>query len=413
MKRAFVRLFGCVLSAIGLSMSYDSTFTILLGDEAAPGAAWATGSGTGGTGCVYGTGECYPSIPSGFLVEGLAGSCDYRGENVSYFVVLAPWYVGWLNVDYTGAGGVPYANWPIGGFDDSTSVNMNLTFVGSSNTYTMVGNFGASMHGTGGTYSAYGEMEEIPWCNNNSYGVSVGLIYDGTNNASLSSWRNRCVLNTQEAGDSNRTYDTYIWSAVYMATDEQFVNLGCCLYDSAPEDDCKCYYAPATKSYSYNAYGRTGIGVGNAKIPTSTVPFYEPFVFYSYQSCDAGYTPTGTVTGTDANFAIALLTTAAEANLGIGDGSVCPLYASSIHEGGRKWRTEYGTTMYTYNWDNCSECGVYDEIANASSFNPKIMSIGTATAHTSTTNNRCYVGVSGIRNEYGTFKFTDDCYYDQ
>ncbi len=49
MKRAFIRLFGCILSAIGLSMSYDTTMTVILGEDAAPGAAWAA-SGSGDTG---------------------------------------------------------------------------------------------------------------------------------------------------------------------------------------------------------------------------------------------------------------------------------------------------------------------------------------------------------------------------
>ena len=61
MKRAFIRLFGCILSAIGLSMSYDATFTILLDDKSAPGAAWASGSTGSGGGyqCINDTDEVF------------------------------------------------------------------------------------------------------------------------------------------------------------------------------------------------------------------------------------------------------------------------------------------------------------------------------------------------------------------
>ena len=413
MKRAFIRLFGCILSAIGLSMSYDTTFTMLLDDDLAPGAAWAAeaGSGTGSGACVYGTGDCYPSIPSGILVSGLNGTCDYSGENVSYFVVVAPWYVGWLNVDYTGSGGVPYANWPVGDFSTSDSVTMNLVFSGSSNTYTMSGTFGATMYGTGGLNSSYGAAQAISWCNN-SWGLSVGLLYQGSSNTSYPSWRNRCILNTEEAGDSNRTYDLYIWSAVYMPFPDAFQNLGCCSYGSGSTGGgCKCYYAPATQAYSYKAYGKTEVGAGNAKISTSTVPFYEPFVFYSYKSCDAGYMPTGAIAGTtDANFAVALLREYGNSYFDLAEGSVCPNYdfgtTSSFG-----WQTEAGG-LYSYKWNNCAECSDYTAMSNSSSFSPTITSIGTPTYKTSDTVNRCNVSVKGVEDASGTFDIVGNCYYD-
>ena len=412
MKRAFIRLFGCVLSAIGLSMSYDTTFTMLLDDDSTAGVAWAAGtSSTGtGTGCVYGTGDCYPTIPSGFLVSGLTGTCIYNGENVGYFVVLSPWYVGWLNVDYTGAGGVPYGNWPLGDFSNSEAVSMNVTFSGKDS-YTMSGNFGATMYGTGGLHSSYGTAEEITWCINNSWGLSVGQLYQGNDNSSYSSWRNRCVLNTEEAGDSNRTYDLYVWSAVYMAYPNKFEELGCCQYSTgaSAEDGCKCFYAPATQAYSYNAYGTTDIGTSNRKISTSTVPFYEPFVFYSYKSCQPGYMPTGTITGTDANFAVAFLREYVDSYFDLEAGKLCPESAidASFTAG---WLTDAGVTMYSYKWDNCTKCDDYTAISNSSSFSPTITNFGTATSLTSSDVDKCYVRVKGVKNAIGTFNIVEDCY---
>ncbi len=429
MKRAFIRLFGCILSTIGLSMSYDTSFTVLLDNESAPGAAWAAESGSGtGSGCVYTLGTCYPSIPNSFVVAGLTGSCSYKGEKVGYFVVLAPWYVGWLNVDYTGAGGVPYANWPVAEHTVSETVAMDLTFSGT-NTYRMSGIFGATMYGTGGNYSSYGAAQEISWCNN-SWGLSVGQVYQGVSNTSYLSWRNRCVLNSQEAGSSNRVYDTYIWSAVYMPTSDAFQNMGCCLYASSTGttgssgsgtsagDGCKCYYAQATQAYPYTAYGRTEVGTTNKKISTSTVPFYEPFVFYHYEGCKAGYTPTGTVTGTDANFAVALLreyiNNYLELDKDLVGGSVCPSSTAfeEVFDTYPGFVTEDGTTLYSYKWDNCDACPGYTAISNSSSFSPTITSIGTPTYETSDTVNRCNVSVKGVKDASGTFNFTSDCYYD-
>ncbi len=87
MKRAFIRLFGCILSAIGLSMSYDATFTVLLDDESAPGAAWASGSGSSGTG---GGGE---------------HKCTNNTNEVFLYDVLSTttWTVGWNAPNGAGA----------------------------------------------------------------------------------------------------------------------------------------------------------------------------------------------------------------------------------------------------------------------------------------------------------------------
>ena len=107
MKRAFIRLFGCILSAIGLSMSYDTTFTMLLDADSAPGAAWASGSGSTGSGSTTSGG----TVP-GYILAGLTGVCSYDDMNVTYDVYLSEyWYVGWLNLNYEGT--VPYDQWPV------------------------------------------------------------------------------------------------------------------------------------------------------------------------------------------------------------------------------------------------------------------------------------------------------------
>jgi len=97
MKRAFIRLFGCVLSAIGLSMSYDTTMTVVLDDEFGFGGAYAAPThsilqqySTGGTGTglgyVYSEGTCDSA-------EGLS-SDNYVYK---YYRLIVPYYQGMLS----------------------------------------------------------------------------------------------------------------------------------------------------------------------------------------------------------------------------------------------------------------------------------------------------------------------------
>ncbi len=92
MKRAFIRLFGCILSAIGLSMSYDTTMTVILGEDAAPGAAWASGSGSGNT-------------SSGGGGSSAGHKCTNDTNEVFIYDVLSTmtWTVGWNAPNGAGA----------------------------------------------------------------------------------------------------------------------------------------------------------------------------------------------------------------------------------------------------------------------------------------------------------------------
>lgn len=47
-------------------------------------------------------------------------------------------------------------------------------------------------------------------------------------------------------------------------------------------------------------------------------------MFYSYKLCQPGYMPTGTITGTDANFAVAFLREYVDSYFDLEEGKHCP-----------------------------------------------------------------------------------------
>ena len=199
MKRAFIRLFGCILSAIGLSMSYDTTFTVLLDDESAPGVAWAsgtTGSGSGGSGTI--------TVP-GTLLPGFSGNCSKEGMNVSYEVYLSDyWYVGWLNLNY--AGSVPYNKWPTVCQALST---FNTRFSGDSHVYDLIGDFASTSRGSGNVYES---RKTVDLCTG-KYGYAMGMatgLGEMTADA-VESWRSAWGMDTRSP---NCTYNNYSYGAV-------------------------------------------------------------------------------------------------------------------------------------------------------------------------------------------------------
>ena len=409
MKRAFIRLFGCVLSAIGLSMSYDTTFSVLLGDESAPGALWASGTGSG-SGCLYKDG-CYPYVPSGFLVSGVSGSCSYDRMNVGYNVLLVPWYVGWLNPSYSTEGSRLdlRAEWPVAG---SVDVEMNLQFSGTSDIYVMSGMFGATNIGArrydSNTQQYYWPTPDL--CTGN-YGVSLGMatgVGEGPGNLSF---RNMCVLNLNE-GFSDLNYYDYVYTAVYLPSAVPFNSFGCCLYKDGDASDtsCPCYYAQASKSYDYKAYN-SDTSAYEAK---ETVPFYEPFILYYYNGCKNGYYQNALFTGTDANFAISLMAYTTPTLCGdVANGNPCPTDLDDSIMG--MVHTEVTDVLYKNFWDNCDACPTMQSIENASSFIPTITDLGTVTALSSDAGETgaaaCNVSVKGAKNSKGTLNIVDPCSY--
>ena len=94
MKRAFIRLFGCVLSAIGLSRSYDTTLTVVLDDELGFGGAYAAPTdpiliqySTGGTGT--GLGYSY--------TEGTCSAVMNKAYVYKYYRLIVPFHQGVLS----------------------------------------------------------------------------------------------------------------------------------------------------------------------------------------------------------------------------------------------------------------------------------------------------------------------------
>ncbi len=413
MKRAFIRLFGCVLSAIGLSMSYDTTLTVLLDDDSAPGVAWAAqepavggsgsgGSGSGGSGsCVFdASASCYPTVPSGILVD-FTGVCNTLGLRADYFVVLSPWYVGWLNSNYPGFpnNGV---GWPTNFQSYYLQVPMYLTFSGSSKEYKMRGTFARDNYGINPPDLCSGNYATTP------LGVATGIGDPWQSE----SWRSSCVVNVDEFGG----FATYsrVLAAVYLPSATPYAQAGCCLVTGSSQatgTGCKCFYGMADKQYTYKVYRDPEVG-SSSTLSTNTRPFYQPYVFYSYKDCIAGYYQNSIYTGTDVNFAMDLLSLFAEDHTDMENGSVC--FDSVPFDSIATTLNEMGTAYYKNYWGNCGRCPIMESIYNKSDFSPTITSNGTMSMTTSDSGTgigTCNATVKGAKDATGTFDIVGSCSY--
>ncbi|MBQ8686669.1 MAG: hypothetical protein IJ517_02820 [Alphaproteobacteria bacterium] len=403
MKRAFIRLFGCILSAIGLSMSYDTTFTILLDDDSAPGALWASGTGTGSGAGVFSEGAV-PTVPNSIIVSGLSGSCssDVNGVNAGYSVVLSSWYVGWMNHNYSGWP-TAISDWPVV-TADSIHREMNLTFSGTYQEYSMIGNFSRTDSMKGGATSDF--------CTG-SYGIALGVATGLGDDPVGASWRNSCVRNVDEVVVYASSQGTTSYGAVYVPVATPFIQAGCCLVTSssyATGTGCKCFYGTADRSYSYTGYITAGVGLSAQSVSTATVPFYQPYVLYWFEGCRSGFYMNSVMTGTDANFALDLLTSKyTEMDL---TETVC---ITSRLAGSTMPVTDTADAYYNNIWYNCGSCPTMDSISNVSSFSPTITSNGTMslTASDSGTGiSTCNATVNGAKDATGTFNIVGSCSYN-
>ncbi len=434
MKRAFIRLFGCILSAIGLGVSYDTTFTVLLDDDSMPGVAWATGTtgstgatgstgttgatggptggtGTGTGGCLFdGSASCYPRVPGdAMLVSGLTGACYTSGVKASYFVVLSQWYVGWPNVYY-----YKFPNnlnsWPTRFGVTSAQVALNLTFSGDSKTYyKMSGTFARDTYSRG--------VSQVPdLCSGNYVDSPLGIATGLGGGWVDVSWRSRCVVNADEAGVSSDYAGYDIYSAVYLPSKTPFEKAGCCsLIDGTGitgDTGCACFYTVANWKYDYNAYKTAGGGESSAQIiPTSTVPFYQPYVFYGCQGCQDGYYEFNS-SGYGRNFVLDLLSVYARKYTDMENGDVC--FDAPLPTHGELPLDENGVHYYNY-WTGCSRCPEMTYIANSSSFSPAITNTGIMKFAANATNGSgasvCRATVVGASDDSGTFDIVGVCGY--
>ncbi len=405
MKRAFIRLFGCILSAIGLSMSYDTTFTVLLDDDSMPGAAWAaeSGSGTGsGSGEVFSEGYV-PTVPNAIIVSGLTGFCTSaeNGVDVGYNVVLSRWYVGWMNHNYSGwPNAISY--WPVA-TSDGISRDMDLTFSGTNQSFLMRGEFVETNSMKGGALSNF--------CTGR-YGIALGVATGIGEDYVGGSWRSSCFLNADEVRIYQGSYGTTSYGAVYLPVATPFTQAGCCLVTSSSQatgTGCKCFYGAADRSYSYTGYITAGLGISAQRVSTATVPFYQPYVLYWFNGCKPGFYMNSVMTGADANFALDLLTSK-YTNMDLTE-SVC--IKDRLGEATMPL-TEAGTAHYKNIWGNCGSCPSMDSIKNSSSFSPTITSNGTMSLTTSDSGTgigTCNATVKGAKDATGTFDIVGSCSY--
>ena len=412
MRRAFIRLFGCVLSAIGLGVSYDTTMTVVLGDKAAPGAAWAA---SGASGCFFNSG-CVPatSTLSGAINLKMSGSCTVDGSDITYNVVLVPWYVGWLNHNYNNGNNSMTGDWPLiytNGFKTSA---MALGFSGDSFSGNVSGYFVGTWRNVKGTA---GDILDL--CDNDQWlsGAHLGLSTGIGDNPSSRSFRGSCVMNRDEVGGFSYEYyseGTMKYGAVYLYGSEPFRNAGCCEYSGSGSDSnstsCPCFYAPATKSYSYKYYETASYSKPNPGWrSTSTVTFYEPFVFYYFEGCKKGYYKEKLLNGESGNFALNLLSHDAYAGMASNSyiRDVC-----AYRQVGTTPSDENATRNYENIWGLCQECDEMTELYLQNRYKPTISSWGKAEPTTSANgvgDSTCRVDVSSVKDEIGTYNFTESC----
>ncbi len=421
MKRVFIRLFGCVLSAIGLGASYDTTMTLVMGKDKAPGSAWAAANDS----CYYNSG-CIPSgmYTSSSGITGITSECNNEdGGKYSYHVLLRPFYVGWLNKSYSGT---PITGeWPLN-FGGNSRVDIDYTFSGTGGIYPLQGSFYKC---TSNTPQASTTLSLCSRYDGIGYGTSTG-VGDSPDNLSF---RNGCVLNSEEVGGVS--YDNYYagskrYGAVYMYSPQPFIDLGCCSYGggsgssgstssgsgssgsgaastSGTTTSCKCYYAQATQEYSYYYYKTASSTDTAGWVYTHTVPFYEPFVFYYFEGCEEGnYQVQTFASSEDRNFGINLMTSTSWVRLRDGDGKITSLCNYELVGSSMTTIKDGENAFYENIWNACEICPEMTSIRNSSSFSPSITSMGTASFVTGSNTTLCYANVRDNKDATGTFNLT-------
>lgn len=405
MRRAFIRLFGCVLSAIGLGVSYDTTMTVVLGDKAAPGAAWAASE------CYFNSG-CVPDALSGADNLKMTGQCTGNGSNIVYNVVLAPWYVGWLNHNYKNGSNPMTGVWPLIYGDENQISAMNLGFSGEKISAFISGFFVGTSRNVKGTA---GDVLEL--CNNDAYasGAHLGLSTGFGDNPSALSFRSSCVMNRDEVGGfsyENLSEGTKKYGAVYLYRPDPFINAGCCEYSGSTSSStsCKCFYAPATTGYGYQYYEAASYSKPAGWRSASTVTFYEPFVLYFFEGCQTGYYKEKQLELESANFALNLLSYGAYAGL-ISNSYIEDLCAYKQVAVSTP-SDENASRNYENIWDVCQKCGEMTELYLQNRYVPTISSWGKAEPVASvagTGDSTCRVKVSDVEDEIGIYNFTQSC----
>ncbi len=434
MKRAFIRLFGCILSAIGLSMSYDTTLTVLLDDDSAPGVAYAALSGvTGGDGdgTGTGTGSCPNGYSSGCNIEvpgahagwAVVGTCDLGGHRMNYFTkFITGWYVAWPN--YKG-GGVPTTkgsapdNWPypVRGSSPRTIKFTVPLGPASGDLVSMNGEY-VEIWGASGTICGDRNVPCFFGASNASYCV-------GENGDLAGLQHGTCIANASDnyGGLAGSVDDlgTRMYGPIYRYGKDAFVKFGCglALSDGTCASSYKCCYGPTTDVYtvtgcgSVHNYNTDDWACGSV----TTQRVAQPIVFYQFGGCAEQYYPKAAMTGANGRYAMDGfgMTGPYQGRRDL-DGNIvydaCP--GGSNGGNGRRQKV-WGTTVeevYDFVFDTCDWCSDMTAIYNSSSFSPSITSMGTVTYLPSDTVKTCRASVKGNKDSSGTFDIVGNCYYD-
>ena len=445
MKRAFIRLFGCILSAIGLSMSYDATFTVVLDDESAPGMAWAvsgstgadvavgdSGSGGGGTSGLmafssecsngYAASGCTVVIPGAGAGWDVSGTCDYEGHRMQYATkFITGWYVAWPN--YKGGGvattyGSAPAGWPYPllhpTVDNKFYINFSLTLDSGS----------GDAVGMSGTYK-----EVFSDIDGNSFDMCTGRNvpcyypdYSGACTAGRGLYNGTCITNVDDGYGglpSSIQESMRMYGPIYRYGADAFVKFGCGLASSngTCASSYKCCYGPTTNVYTvtgcglYKNYNQDNWSCGS--ITTQRV--VQPIVFYQFSGCSEQFYPNEAVAGANGNFSMDGFGSGGPYN-GKYDGyesydfSACPGTDSDSHLKDQPISSD-SSKRYTFVFDTCKACSDMTAISNSSSFSPTITTMGTVTYLPSNTVNTCRASVKGNKDSSGTFDIVGNCTY--
>ena len=281
MKRTLIRMLGCIMSAVGLGMTYDSTIQILTDDT--PGTAFAASTGTGNTVASYSCDKLYITSDVDYFDGGLSYEKTLLNEKAKYTKTAEVWYVGYPNAYYSGQQtwpnsaqasdmkGISYAVTPLTAAAVIESGSGQILVADRALYYGIMYqvDFGCVSSGSDCYSSGFFDKAVYPLWG----GYSSGLGNYGT-----------CVL---DEGVAIYCPSSYISTGIYT-------ELGCCYAggsgssSGSSSGSCPCYYGPANTNYSY-AYIQSYTDGSTEIVETTTNKLEVTTYTYTFNGCTAGY----------------------------------------------------------------------------------------------------------------------------
>ena len=391
MKRTLIRMLGCIMSAVGLGMTYDSTIQILTDDT--PGTAFAAADTSG----VIGSG-----MDSYYVTCTTSARTKYTVD----LIYEKPWYVGWLS-PFASADKI--ADWKVYTTATEERYQPGIEWTGENYLYSVTqGNYGV-------VTSRHADSDFASACLTTRWFTGGGL--GGDNDLACVSGQGlvyeSCLITPANSYHSGFIYasSTGIFSSY----------LGCCeasTYSPVPDSsgsgsasvsgsgsNCECYYTEAQTCISGDC-----ISGGEFVSPGS----FRGLAFgYDFASCGVGSYQTAeesvvTINGHTYNAIaypmIGMINGSSAGFLAFNEGdqyTICNDYTSSCHHGVRG-----GGTFHF-----CSLCPAMSSITNYTDVIS--FSATDASSDSGVGNTTCNKTVTNAKDVSGTFDFVGTCSYNE